>query len=94
MKYELGFRKEAFEDLQESYEWYNNRKEGLGSDFLKEVEDTLKLIQSNPFLYSAIHKDIRRALVKKFPYSIFYLVEANKIIVLAVFHMSRKPIDW
>jgi toxin ParE1/3/4 len=81
MNYEVRFRKEAAEDLRDSFVWYNERKQGLGSEFLSEIEKKLKDIQSNPLQFPAIHKNIRRALVKRFPFTIFYLLEQNKIVI-------------
>jgi len=50
MKYQICFRKEAFEDLSESFNWYNDCRIGLGLDFLEVVEDKLKLIESKPYI--------------------------------------------
>lgn len=84
-------RPEAEADLREASEWYDGRKVGLGNEFLAEVERSLTLIQENPRLCSEIHRNVRRALLRRFPYGLFYLLEAETVVVLAVLHQARSP---
>jgi toxin ParE1/3/4 len=51
-------------------------------------------IQANPNQYPVVHRNVRRALVRRFPYGVFYVVEGQRIVVLAVFHGSRDPSQW
>lgn len=51
-------------------------------------------MQRTPNAYTPIHCDIRRALLRKFPYAIFYFTEADRVIVLACFHARRNPQEW
>ena len=51
-------------------------------------------IERNPLQYQLIHRELRRALVRRFPYSIFYLLEENHIIVTAVLHARSNPAVW
>lgn len=90
----LSIRPEAEDDLASGYDWYEKHREGLGSDFLDEVEKTLKSIENSPELYSKVHRDIRRALTRRFPYGIFYLLERELIVVIAILHTSRNPARW
>ena len=90
----LRLRPEAEADLQEASGWYDDQKDGLGDEFLAEVERSLALIQDNPRLHAEIHKNVRRALLRRFPYGLFYLIEAEAVVVLAVLHHSRSPNLW
>ena len=85
---------EAEADLTQAYQWYEEQVEYLGSEFLLCVEACIQSIARSPKIYQKIHKNIRRALVRRFPYGIFFIEEANHIRVVAVFHARRDPATW
>jgi len=89
MKYKLCVTPEAEEDLSEIFEWYENRRKGLGHDFLLQVHDRLRLIEKDPFLFSEQYKRVRRCLTARFPYKIFYCIEAQNIIIIAIVYGGR-----
>ncbi|MGE5610185.1 MAG: type II toxin-antitoxin system RelE/ParE family toxin [Bacillota bacterium] len=91
---ELVIRPEAEAELAEAYRWYEDRREGLGKDLLLSVEASLTAIQRSPYSYPLVYKDVRRSLIKRFPYGIYYLVEETRIVVIAVFHAKRDPRRW
>ena len=84
-------RPEAETDLGESFLWYQEQNPGLGLEFLRCVDVIFDTIKENPKIYRKVYKNIRRALTRRFPYEIFYIVEGNKTIVLAVLHAKRDP---
>ena len=94
MDHSLLLRPEAQADLHEAYHWYEQQREGLGSDFLLCVEEALEKIRRTPELYPVVHKELRRMLIRRFPYGLFYLVEEEMIVVVAVFHARRDPKQW
>jgi plasmid stabilization system protein ParE len=94
MKYELIIRPEAEAELAEAFDWYEEQLRGLGSEFLISVDATVHAITRNPRQFAKIHKDVRRALLHRFPYGVFFLVEDTRIIVLAFFHAKRNPKRW
>ena len=87
-------RSEAEADLSEAFAWYEEHVSGLGSDFLLNIEAAILSIQRNPEAYPSIYKNVRRCLVRRFPFGIFYLEEESKIIILAIFHVRRVPRKW
>ncbi|WP_082859446.1 type II toxin-antitoxin system RelE/ParE family toxin [Microbulbifer sp. Q7] len=91
MAYSLYIRPDAEADLASAYEFYEECRDGLGSDFLLCVEEGFSRIQHNPESYPCVHKDIRRLLIHRFPYSIFYTPRGSRLIVLAVLHCARAP---
>ena len=91
---ELMIRPEAEAELAEAFIWYENRLPGLGAEFLLCVDAVLSAILRNPEMYPVILKDARRALVRRFPYAIFFVVEETRVAVLAVFHAKRDPKKW
>jgi len=66
----------------------------LGLEFLRSVEAAVVSIQRHPEMYPIVLADYRRALVRRFPYVIFYHVEPERIVVCAVFHCSQDPQKW
>ena len=94
MKYKLILRKGAEKDLSEAHHWYNEKVQGLGAEFLAAVERTLNAIQTNPPGYPIIHQTVRRALLHRFPYGIFFIWDRERISVLAVMHTARDPRKW
>jgi len=91
MKYRVVIRPEAEDDLKKAFSWYENKRQGLGYDFLLQVDAGLRFIERNPKVLSPEYRGARKYLVKRFPYKIIYLLEEEKIIVLAVVHGKRSP---
>lgn len=87
----LVLRREAVNDLQQAYSWYEQRREGLGSAFLAALDQTLRAIQLRPESFPVAAGEVRRAVLHRFPYAVFYQLNRDQILVLAVFHASRKP---
>jgi len=88
------FREGAEAELQEAHRWYEGCEVGLGSEFMRCVDARVQLIQRYPEIFPVVRRDIRQAIVRRFPYSIFYTPTKNAIIVLSVFHASREPKRW
>ena len=91
---EIIVRPEAEAEITEAFRWYEEKSEGLGSEFMRALEASLSLIQRNPASYALIHKQMRRAVLRRFPYSVIYIFENNTVVVLACFHASRNPKQW
>ena len=91
MKYRAAIRPEAENDLKEAFSWYEDKRQGLGHDFLLQVDAGLKLIERNPKIYPPEYKGTRKHVIKRFPYKVVYLVEKERVIILAVIHGKRNP---
>ena len=85
------FRRIAKRELDDAIAWYENRHEGLGRDFSTAVEREIERIASSPNQFARVKKEIRRAVLRRFPYSIYFVVEDPQVVVLAVFHAKRAP---
>lgn len=90
----LVFRPEAEADVAEAYSWYHDRGHGLAEEFLQSLENCLTSIQRRPEGCAVVHKTVRRALLRKFPYGVFYVHDGRTITVVACFHASRDPKSW
>jgi plasmid stabilization system protein ParE len=94
MKYDLIVRPEAEAELAEAFNWYEQKIDGLGSRFLISVDAAINSIQRDPLQYPIIYKNVHRALTRRFPYQIFFIVDDLQIVVIAVFHGMRNPSVW
>ncbi len=90
----IVIRDEAESDLDEAYAWYEEQREGLGDEFLACVRQCFRLIGLRPALHPMVHRHFRRALVKRFPYVVFYHVDRRVVTIHAVFHQARDPKIW
>ena len=90
----ITIRPIALEEIESAWLWYEHRRKGLGNDFLLCVEESLEKISRNPDLHPVVHKKIRRALIRRFPYGILYFIEKDKIVLVGVFHGRRNPKQW
>lgn len=87
-------RRRAEQDLEAARAWYEAQENGLGDAFLTEVRERLENIRDFPKAYPTIYRNIRRAVIQRFPYLVFYLETPAKVVVLAVLHASRDPAHW
>lgn len=90
----LTLRPEAEADLADSYRFYQDCRDGLGTDFLLCVEECLQRIQRHSAQFPRVYHHVQRALMHRFPYAVFFVVMAQGIVVLAVMHASRHPGGW
>lgn len=91
---EVIFVPEAAQDLGEAYMWYEQQRPGLGEDFLSCVEACVRQIVRNPRINAQVHKQYRRAIVRRFPYCIFYDHTDEQVMIYCVLHSSRSPDRW
>lgn len=94
MKLDVIVQPKAVDDILEAAKWYDNNLKGLGKSFIDSIDSAIDSIQQNPEAHPKVHKELRRILIKKFPFCIFYLYENSQIIVIAVLHASRNPKTW
>ena len=89
-----GLTPEADHDLQEALRWYDARDRELGDDFLMKVNDSITSIEKHPEQFPVVHRLMRRALVRRFPYEILYEIEKEEIVIYAIWHCARNPERW
>jgi plasmid stabilization system protein ParE len=95
MSFKLIVRREAQIDLDEIFVWYEERKIGLGFEFLEEFDNLVNKILDNPYFASVILEDARAATPKRFPYDVVYRIDImqKEIRIIAVSH-PPKPQTW
>lgn len=72
MNLPLVLRAEARADFDEAFDWYEAQQPGLGVDFAARVQEVFDRISANPLLHVAVFQDVRKAIVQRFPYCVFY----------------------
>jgi plasmid stabilization system protein ParE len=90
----LVFRRRVGRELGEARAWYDEQRPVLGEEFLAAVDRSFEAIERFPEMFAKVHGDVRRAIVSRFPFAVFYRVEASRIVVLAVLHTARDPKSW
>jgi hypothetical protein len=83
-------------DVEAAYLWYENQLLGLGMEFLRCVEASLLSVQRSPLAFQTVHESYRRALVRRFPYAVFFEFDdvSNRCVIYSVFHCSQNPAKW
>jgi len=94
VKYRLEFTPEASADIAEAFSWYEARRNGLGGEFEGELDRTLGYITGMPLAGWPVHRTLRRALMRRFPFTVYYSVAADLIEIRAVLHNRRHPRTW
>src|SRR5574340_1244080 len=94
MTLEVVFRPAARAEFDGAALWYEDRRPGLGARFVSEIDHTVNLASKYPDRYPIKHKETRCVRVRRFPYSIYYRIESDHIVILAVFHARRDPMIW
>jgi plasmid stabilization system protein ParE len=91
---ELIFAPEAEQDIASAYHWYEGQRAGLGEEFLRCLDACLQATLRHPELHPVVRDDFRRALVRRFPYAVFYEYAVGVVAIHGVFHTSRDPNKW
>ena len=93
-EYRLVSDSRADLDIEAAFLWYEKEQSGLGLEFLDELRAAYNRIVVGPYRYPHLRSGVRRALLKRFPYVVYFAVEPPVIVVLAVLHASRDPAEW
>jgi plasmid stabilization system protein ParE len=88
------FTAAAEAEIVEAVDWYEERSPGLSLDFTDELATVIRRIRENAQQFPIVHKDLRRALLRRFPYGVFFREKSGEIHVLACLHASRNPRRW
>jgi plasmid stabilization system protein ParE len=88
------FTRAARAELIEVQDWYERESTGLGRRFRQAIDALIGRMSDNPRQFPMVFKNVRRAVLRRFPYSLFFVVEDDALIVIACFHASRDPSHW
>lgn len=94
MSLRVIFRRAARTEFDEAVNWYGSKNVALASEFLEEIDQAVGAAASSPQRFPLVFGDVRRAVTRRFPYTIYFRVRSESLIVLAVFHGRRDPAIW
>jgi plasmid stabilization system protein ParE len=86
--------REAERDIEEAAFWYEQQRQGLGVEFVLDLDSVLERVETAPLQFPEIEPRVRRALLRRFPYAIYFVLDEQSIGVFAVLHQSRVPETW
>ncbi len=89
-----SFYPEALLEADEAAKFYEESQEGLGNRFIESLTDAVNRIRRNPSLYQKIYKNIRKCRMLRFPYGVIFRAQKNRVEIIAVMHLKRKPGYW
>jgi plasmid stabilization system protein ParE len=81
-------------ELHEAAEWSARQQAGLDTEFMRCIDEAVSRIRKYPDMFPVALRNARKTLVKRFPYTIYYEIGDDEIVVLAVFHAKRNPEHW
>jgi hypothetical protein len=84
----------ATQELVEAVAWYNQQRDGLGYQFVKEFENALDRIVQLPNAWAQLSKNVRCCRLNRFPYGVLYTMREEDIVIVAVMHLHREPGYW
>jgi plasmid stabilization system protein ParE len=91
----VEFHSRAAAELDEAVDYYNQRVPQLGREFAEEVRAAVTRIQDRPEAWTLLSDDgIRRCVTHRFPYGIIYQVQPQRVVIIAVAHLRRRPGYW
>jgi plasmid stabilization system protein ParE len=81
-------------DIESAFGWYDTEEPGLGFEFLEQLGLVYRRILENALGYEEQRSSIRRGLMRQFPYAVYFSIEDETILILAVLHTARDPAEW
>lgn len=90
----VSYHRLARRELNEAAQYYESESPGLGAAFLDEVEDCTQAIANFPEAAPLITETIRRRFLLRFPYALLYTITSERVHVLAVMNLKRRPMYW
>lgn len=81
-------------DIQAAALWYEDQRPGLGVRFLGELDEVFRRIGTNPKQFPQLEAEVRRTLLRHFPYAVYFVEGSADVVILAVLHLHREPDMW
>jgi plasmid stabilization system protein ParE len=94
MTLRVVFRHAAKREFEDAAAWYEERRRGLGEEFIREIDDAVLRAAAVPERFPVVFRDIRRTVARRFPFAVYFRVRSNLLVILAVFHGRRDPLIW
>lgn len=92
--YSVHFTQIARTELIDAQNWYEAEAPGLGRRFREAIDAVIERMSAQPLHFPVAYKNVRRALLRRFAYSLFFVIEDDSLLAIACFHASRDPSHW
>lgn len=92
--FRIVFTPAARLELIEAQNWYESEAAGLGRFFRQAMNGLIARMIANPRQFPVVFRNVRRALLRRFPYALFFVFDGDALVVIACFHASRDPEQW
>ncbi|HEY5604361.1 MAG TPA: type II toxin-antitoxin system RelE/ParE family toxin [Gammaproteobacteria bacterium] len=89
-----SFHPDAEEEFNRAIEYYEEIEPGLGYDFAVEIYSAIQRSIAFPKAWAVLEGEVRRSLVRRFPYGILYSEEQEALFILAIMNLHRDPGYW
>lgn len=90
----IELAREAELDVAEAFAHYDRVQPELANDFVARIDAALLIVAEHPLARQILYRDVRRVVLRRFPYAIFYRVEDSRVVVLGVRHQASDPEHW
>ena len=94
MTLRVVFRLAAKREFDDAADRYDEQRPGLGEEFILEIDQAVTNAAAAPERYPIVFDDVRRAVARRFPFSVYFRVRRESMVVLSVFHGRRNPAIW
>jgi plasmid stabilization system protein ParE len=94
VKPRLIVRPQAEGELVAARDWFERQRAGLGGEFVDEVHSTMSAVLTRPQSSPKVHGEMRRAMLHRFPYGVFFRVTTSEVVILGIVHGRRSPAQW
>lgn len=94
MNLRLALHSGAQTDVAQAANWYEEQQPELGNEFLDELDHLLTRMAENPMQFPEVESGVRRGLLRRFPFGVYFVRNRNRVEVIAVLHLHRNPRTW
>ncbi len=94
MTLRVAFRQAAKVELEDAVLYYERQRAGVGEELVREIDVIVARAAAHPDRFPTVFGDVRRAVARRFPFSVYFRVRSPSLVVLAVFHSRRDPMIW
>lgn len=94
MPIRVEVRRSAEREIREAKAWYRQAGPGLEQKFTNRIREAIDHVRRSPLGFREVYPNVRRIVVKQFPYSVFYVVEAERLVVIGCLHQAKDPARW
>jgi plasmid stabilization system protein ParE len=91
VRYSVRYKRAAAAEVENAILWYAQPEINQTSAFVNDLQLTESHLRTHPELYQRVEGDVRRAVLRRFPYSLFFLIEQDQVVVLAFMHQHQRP---